>query len=950
MDQAAITDFNSRPLSTLCYDPRCTSRRFHKSRGPRLTAVPVLLAGLLGSPMGLAQSRCTNSVRVEGTIADSTGAMIPGAQVWASDGEKAISDGAGHYVLPCVPAGHVTITVQAPGFNAKTLRVATHVGQVSHANAQLAIAAVETDVQVSGNADGIDSDKGAGTIVLGARDVQQLPDDPDDFVQQLQMLAASGGGASEAATIVVDGFQNGSTMPPKSSIASIRINPDLFSAQYATPPWSGGRIEIFTKPGANAFHGALFFTDSDGSFNATDPFSVTATPASRRRYGFELNGPVVQKKSDFSLALEKRDINEFNVVNATTLGGNGAETPVRQTVAAPQQLWIASARGDWQVTSNDVATLSYSANVDSVGNQGVGGLTLAEAGYSSRVGEYDLRFSNTDTLSTTLLHETRIGYTWKRTEQLPNSIAPSLQVAGYFLGGGATSQNLNDRERDLEVDDDVLFTHGKHSLKIGAQSLGIFVHDYDPDTFNGSYIFGGGSAPVLDSSNNPTGQTTTISPIEQYRRTLLKLPGGAPTTYQLNSGTPLVPLTQWQLGLYAEDTIKLLPHLTGVMGLRYALQTSPNAFNNFSPRVGLSWALDKKETWVIQARAGLFSAVISPSYATQVARLNGILQQETLVYSPSYINPLTPVAGSIQIGTVWQFPRSFEQLPSAASQIGIEHDFLGHWHASIHYTRGDDWGILRSPNINAPEVAGSVGVAPDPTAALLAPRPIQANENIMQYQNSGHSGGNTFQAELGQHGYKRFTFDMGYWYSEFRSDGSWNGAVTPQSTYSNRGEFSRPDLMSSGGYMISNLELPHKIELATELFVQYDTPFNITTGTDANGDGTFNDRPSYAAAPGAGVYSTHYGLLTANTVNGDVPRNLGTMPAIVHSSLNLSRMFTLNPKNKDHPRTLTFSVRSANVLNHTNVTAVQTVLSPTLGQPLAADAARRVELGVRFAF
>jgi hypothetical protein len=39
------------------------------------------------------------------------------------------------------------------------------------------------------------------------------------------------------------------------------------------------------------------------------------------------------------------------------------------------------------------------------------------------------------------------------------------------------------------------------------------------------------------------------------------------------------------------------------------------------------------------------------------------------------------------------------------------------------------------------------------------------------------------------------------------------------------------------------------------------------------------------------------------------------------------------------------------LLNHTNATAVGTVVSsPNIGQPLAAEAARRVELGMRFAF
>jgi hypothetical protein len=128
-------------------------------------------------------------------------------------------------------------------------------------------------------------------------------------------------------------------------------------------------------------------------------------------------------------------------------------------------------------------------------------------------------------------------------------------------------------------------------------------------------------------------------------------------------------------------------------------------------------------------------------------------------------------------------------------------------------------------------------------------------------------------------------------------------------------------------------------------------PYNITTGTDANGDGNFNDRPSYASAPGPGVYSTRFGLLTTNAVNGDVPRNLGTAPTVMHLDTKVSRAFRLNPKDKNHARTLTFNARSANLLNHTNVTGVNTILSSsTLGKPLTAEAARRVELGVRFSF
>jgi len=75
------------------------------------------------------------------------------------------------------------------------------------------------------------------------------------------------------------------------------------------------------------------------------------------------------------------------------------------------------------------------------------------------------------------------------------------------------------------------------------------------------------------------------------------------------------------------------------------------------------------------------------------------------------------------------------------------------------------------------------------------------------------------------------------------------------------------------------------------------------------------------------------------------------MPELIHLDTNLSRAFVLNPKNKEHIRTLALNARSANLLNHTNVTAVNNVLSSgSLGQSLSAEAARRIELGVRFSF
>ncbi len=103
------------------------------------------------------------------------------------------------------------------------------------------------------------------------------------------MSAAAGGNPANAA-LSIDGFQSGdnnSTLPPKSSIGYIKVNSDLFSSEYRNPPFHGGQIEVYTKPGQPTFHGAIFGTNSSAWMNARDPFSVIllSYPYWQQRFG-----------------------------------------------------------------------------------------------------------------------------------------------------------------------------------------------------------------------------------------------------------------------------------------------------------------------------------------------------------------------------------------------------------------------------------------------------------------------------------------------------------------------------------------------------------------------------------------------------------------------------------------------------------------------------------------
>ena len=261
------------------------------------------------------------------------------------------------------------------------------------------------------------------------------------------------------------------------------------------------------------------------------------------------------------------------------------------------------------------------------------------------------------------------------------------------------------------------------------------------------------------------------------------------------------------------------------------------------------------------------------------------------------------------------------------------------------------WGDQRLVNVNAPLVASEAGTVPDPIAAAMAPRPLTPNLNIFEYQNSGHLDGEVYTAAANQNSWKYLSVYASYTRFAFVTD-SGRASITPQSTYSNRGEGARPEWEPRNSLVLfATGHLPWKIDMTPVFDMSSGKPYDVTTGTDSNGDGDFNDRPSFSSVAGMGIYATKFGLLSTNVVNGNVPRNFGTMPTMAELDLNVSRSFKLLPKKANDTRRLAVNLRSANLLNHTNVTAVESVVgSPAFGESVAAQAARRVEFGARLSF
>ncbi len=906
-------------------------------------ALPLVPAAALPSPQAKQPLPTCAGNALSGTVQDSTAAVIPGAtvQIDGNPLQSQTSGSDGRFSLRCVSDGPHHITATASGF-AKLEQ-----DLPAHAPADLRLTLIPADT-VTVNVDAGDTSTasplgGLNGATLSGGQLSTLADDPDDLQRELQQLAASGGGPPSGTVISVDGFQDDSPLPPKSSIARVEVNPDLFSAENRQPPFEGGHIQIFTKPGAKNFHGSLFTTNSSQWMNARDPFSNAPAAIGKQRYGFTLNGPVRKEGSNFSVALEHRSIDEFGVVNAITLDATGTPVSSVSNVPTPQRLWIGNARVDVQLGPKNIAFVSYSANVDHLENVGVGGTTLLASGYDSQTYDHVLRFSDTTTLSPNLLHEARVSIDFRGEIDNPTSNAPQVQVAGAFTGGGADIGAQRIRQIRTEWDDDFVYTKGKHSLKAGLQLFDYVEHQTLTTDFNGTYTFGGGTAPVLDAGNNATAATTTITGLEQYRRALLNLPGGTPTQYSSVSGSPKVDFTQVYPVFFVQDDIKLRPNLTLSAGLRYFFARLPFQNDGLTPRLGVSWAPGGSKTWKLSGHLGLFSGH-SPNGLSftqaELLRENGTARVTSLVYSPVYGAPDT--TGSSVIHAIRTLAPNYNSNQNLMAQVGVDKTLPFGFTVSTNliYIRG--WHQERTLNVNTPLNGSPTG-----------PRPGTPNLDVLQLQSSADTAGDIEFAGIGNQKLKKVQFFVGAVRIHILSDADDNAFGTPQSSSTNAGEYA----LETGDSLWQNfanitVNLPKKVILSSNYYGNGNSPFDITTGFDNNGDGSFNDRPQFALPGQAGAVATPFGNLVATGGTGVLARNRASLPWNFHVDGNIQRVFTLTRNAKaDHQQTLTANIRSSNLLNHTNVSAEGGVVgSPFFLVPYAADNGRRVEGGLRYNF
>jgi hypothetical protein len=304
----------------------------------------IFLLAVLVMSLGVAVHSQTFRGAINGTVTDPSGAVVPDAQVKATETatgieHTTISTSDGQFAFPDLPLGSYKITVTATGFPPMTVdNVNVTAGSIYTLPVKLSLAQQNTSIEVSAAALSLDTTTQTQNMTVDSTTVQDVPLNGRDFTQLIALAPgyagySVGGFGSLNGTRPnqmnwqIDGVDNNDfwhNIPAVnqggvSGIAGIILPVDAideFSAQSQsnaeTGRNAGGTVNQVLKSGGNTIHGTAYYYNRNEFYAAASPFFVSSalTPKPPRlrneNYGFSVGGPIIKNKTFYFLTFEKQ--------------------------------------------------------------------------------------------------------------------------------------------------------------------------------------------------------------------------------------------------------------------------------------------------------------------------------------------------------------------------------------------------------------------------------------------------------------------------------------------------------------------------------------------------------------------------------------------------------------------------------------------------------------------
>ncbi|HKS08206.1 MAG TPA: carboxypeptidase regulatory-like domain-containing protein [Pyrinomonadaceae bacterium] len=888
---------------------------------PRLPRSLFILtfALLLSANVAAQQTRGT----LRGLITDELGAAIVGASVTLTDAtgvqKKTTTNSEGVYTFAGLTLGSYKLHAIAPGFTQSEEQAIDIKAGRQSVDVTLKVT-IEEQVTVAETPISTEANNNANQTVLGGKDLDALPDDPDELAAALQALAGPSVGPN-GGQIFIDGFTGGN-MPSKDSIREIRINQNPFAAENDQP---SARIDILTRPGTDKLRGGASFNFNDESFNSRNPFAINSskrTPFQIRQYDMNLSGPVVKKKASFFFNFGRVETDDNELIRATVLDASLNPVEFGQGFLVPRRNTFFSPRFDYAINSSNTLIVRYNYSKNRVDDQGVGGFSLPERGFDTVFTNQNIQLTETAILNSTTVNETRFQYSHNRNEQIGNNSVPALNVSGSFNSGGSQVGDSVNERNFWELNNFTAKQHGSHAIKFGGRIRHVSVDDTNENNFGGSWSFTGGFG---------------LTSIQRYQLTLqlqeqgqtpeqIRAAGGGAATFSINSGNPFADVTQTDYGVFLQDDWRMRPNLTLSYGLRYETQTNAHSKYDFGPRLAVAWSPGAANSarppkMVIRAGTGFFFNRFNEGSTLTANRFNGVNVIQTFVTEearrltpPSIADQQAPnvaaayailnqwsptsvpsVAGlpqtqqtiwqvdpNLQAPTVWLIGTQVErQLPRNLTM------FVGFYNIRIVH-------VIRARDVNAPLPATITPLTPNGL------RPDPTKGEIYRFEASGQFNQRQFFIGFNSRLNRMIQFNGNYVISKTTNDTDGQGSTLfPMNSYDTSDEFGRGSFDIRHRFTIfSTINLPWwKVVLSPFVVANSGPPFNIITGQDLNLDRQVNERPSFAP-PNADcslstIRCTRFGNFNLVPLTGErlIPRNFGESPGAVVVNLRISRTF-----------------------------------------------------------
>jgi hypothetical protein len=888
-------------------------------------AVPALC--LLFASASFAQ---TPSPILSGVVTDPSGAIIRNATLVLQSREASANpvttttDASGRFSIT-LPPGTYDLSIDTPGFApyAKTVTIAQSPVRL---DAKLSIAANSEQVNVTPDSDSTSAADNKSALIFKQENLQALSGDDATFQQEI--LAMAGGSGADGAQIYVDGFSNG-RFPPKDTIREIRINQNPYSTEYDSLGY--GRVEISTKPGSDKLHGDYYASGNDNSFNAKNPYTGSEPPYYNFFTGGDLGGPLGKNTSLF-VSSRYQTIQNNALVNAFNADGS----VLNQAIPSPSSDTEFSTRLDRQLSKNNTFVGRYEVDHSIATNSGVGLLVLASEGVNTGTTTQTLQASNSWLAGTKVVSDTRFQYIRTRANQTPVSSSPTIVVQGFFNGGGAPGGAFTDNQDNYEFQQYLSLSAGKHFIRTGVRERITRDSNRSTANYNGQFTF------------------TNLAAYQ----------AGTPSQYSVTTGQPSAVVLTTDLGAYGEDEWKVRNNLTLNYGLRIESQTGiPDHFDP-APRAAFAWAVgqtDKHTPWfTLRAGAGLFYTRFAVSNLLTAVRQNGVSQQSFFVTDPIGF-PSAPSTAQLTgtAPTPYTISPHLHAATALLGGIGVERSIGKIGNVSVNYLSLRGTHNYNSFNINAP-LPGTF-VLNDPIHQGV--RPMGGTQNIYQFASEGVTKERRFDV----HGNLNPNKKLFLWFYEttrLQNADSAGANSFPSQPYNLSADYSRDGVGNHAIlerlYTGFDYHLPYAFTVNMVLSAQSGPRFDITTGTDLNGDTIYNDRPAFATRPGPAsvLYNTRYGSFDANPQPGEaiIPFNYGHAPGVFFSELGVGRDFKFGPRpaaeppppgtpapngpiEKPDPKyDLSFEVDASNPLNHVNPgPPVGVLTSPDFGRSISLN-------------